>query len=243
MNKEMQMVDREWRVGVCAHCLVPLVPEQVTSSHAVFCSLHCQKQAESVRYVRRAIRDGRIADPKTAVVVRNNMIVFLALDIAYVRPQVPQELRVGVLTRNGGMCVECNEVPATEVDHISGGSQAPENLRGLCRSCHEMKPRGAVPDDLTRDGNGKVDDTPTAAVLQTAWLAAIRASEPLGDTPEWHNLRRCANEHIDTRFGWLTHQILCDQPASPAHQEETWKSQWAQIRSDYLAWARSSTHL
>ena len=69
MNKEMQMVDREWRVGVCAHCLVPLVPEQVTSSHAVFCSLHCQKQAESVRYVRRAIRDGRIADPKTAVVV------------------------------------------------------------------------------------------------------------------------------------------------------------------------------
>ena len=109
----------------------------------------------------------------TRDVIYNNMIVFLALDLAYVRPQLSVDLRKSVLARNDGRCVICNSAPAAEVDHIRGGSSALENLRGLCRHCHEAKPRGPIPDDLTRDGNGTVDFGPETRALQSAWRAAL----------------------------------------------------------------------
>ncbi len=138
---------------MCANCLSALEPAQVKKGPASFCSHHCRKQAKKVRYLRSIIRDGRSADPMTAAVAFNNMIVFLRLDLAYTRPRVRDVLRNEELSRNDGLCVECSSQAATEVDHIAGGAQEASNLRGLCRMCHESKNRGPIPDDLTREGN------------------------------------------------------------------------------------------
>ncbi len=41
------------------------------------------------------------------------------------------------------VCVVCQRVPSTEVDHITpkhkGGEDTDENLRGVCHRCHQKK--------------------------------------------------------------------------------------------------------
>ena len=197
-------VEQEWRVGLCASCLEPLDPTEVGKKHVGFCSEHCRKQAEKIRYVRQAIRDGRSTDPLTALVIFSNMITFLAFDLAYTRPRLSDELRQEVLAQNDGRCVSCNRQPATEVDHIDGGSIELSNLRGLCRRCHVLKPRGKIPDDLTRDGAGTIDTSEQSQELRQLWRLALRSRQPLDEAPEWRDLRERAAEYAGTRFGWVT---------------------------------------
>lgn len=197
-------VEQEWRVGLCASCLEPLDPTEVGKKHVGFCSEHCRKQAEKIRYVRQAIRDGRSTDPLTALVIFSNMITFLAFDLAYTRPRLSDELRQEVLAQNDGRCVSCNRQPATEVDHIDGGSIELSNLRGLCRRCHVLKPRGKIPADLTRDGAGTIDTSEQSQELRQLWRLALRSRQPLDEAPEWRDLRERAAEYAGTRFGWVT---------------------------------------
>ena len=197
-------VEQEWRVGLCASCLEPLDPTEVGKKHVGFCSEHCRKQAEKIRYVRQAIRDGRSTDPLTALVIFSNMITFLAFDLAYTRPRLSDELRQEVLAQNDGRCVSCNRQPATEVDHIDGGSVELSNLRGLCRRCHVLKARGEIPDDLTRDGAGTIDTSEQSQELRQLWRLALRSRQPLDEAPEWRDLRERAAEYAGTRFGWVT---------------------------------------
>jgi hypothetical protein len=227
-----------WSVGQCANCLNPLDPNEVKGSAAPFCSGHCRKQAESVRYLRGIIRDGRSADPMTATVAFNNMVVFLALDLAYTRPRIEGKLRADVLKRNGGLCVECSTSPATEVDHVQGGSEDPDNLRGLCRACHEGKQRGPIPDDLTRDGAGAVDGAAGIDDMVGCWRRALYSATPLSsDDPSWGELGELARRSGSGRFGWVTGQILAAQPLSPAHDELTWRERWRAVGADYHSWA------
>lgn len=237
MHDNVALTEPTWRVGVCSNCLIPLDQCRVTTRSTAFCSDHCRQQAMSVRYVRRSIRDGRTSDPMTRLVIYNNMITFLALDLAYTRPRLPESLRHEVLSLNEGRCVVCNIEPASEVDHIDGGSISLDNLRGLCRVCHELKPRGAIPDDLKRDPEGEVDYGPETAVLQQLWHAAIFTGLPLDATTEWTDLRAGARLFHTTRFGWITEQILCDNPVSPAHDEANWKHEWHRIKKAYREWA------
>lgn len=168
MNNGVPPAELTWHVGVCSNCLIVLKPERVTTRKTTFCSRHCRIQAEKIRYTRSVIRDGRICAQMTQLVVYNNMIVFLALDLAYTRSRLPADRRESILARNDGLRAVCNTSPATEVDHIQEGSSAPGNLRGLCRICHELKPRGPIPDDLTRNGNGAVNFGPETEILQAA---------------------------------------------------------------------------
>ena len=138
-------MEQEWRLGLCASCLAVLDPTEVGKKHVDFCSEHCLKQAEKIRYVRQAIRDGRSTDPLTALVISSNMITFPAFDLAYTRPRLSDELRQEVVAQNDGRCVSRNKQPATEVDHIDGGSIELSNLGGLCRKCHVLKARGEIP--------------------------------------------------------------------------------------------------
>lgn len=232
--------DRRWYVGVCANCLIPLDPQKVKRDHVAFCSTHCRLQAEGIRYIRRSIRDGRIADRMTAQVIFNNKVLFLAADLAYVRPRLTPGLRAEVLSDNDGLCVICNKALATEVDHIRGGSIDRSNLRGVCRECHESKPRGPVPDDLTRDGQGTVDCGDETTPLLVYWAAVLDRGDSLDDSDGWQELRRCARQYSHTRFGWITEQILTDRPESPAHDEVTWRRRRRQYCQDYLDWAADS---
>jgi 5-methylcytosine-specific restriction protein A len=53
-----------------------------------------------------------------------------------------RKLRLMILNRQP-ICGDCKRAPATEVDHIialaKGGTDAEENLQGLCARCHSRK--------------------------------------------------------------------------------------------------------
>lgn len=230
-----------WEPGLCLHCF-RAVDTDNNVAKGMYCSRVCQDQAEKVRYVRRTIRDGRLADPWVATTLCTNHIPFLALDLGYVRPPVTGPLRAEVLGRNEGLCAECLAAPATEVDHISGGSNDPDNLRGLCHPCHEAKPRGAIPSDLTRDGEGTIDRSEASRELAHCWQAVLSTGTPLGPTPDWEELRQLAQRYEKTRFGWLSLQMLADSPVSPGHNDENWQKTWPKYRKlakEYLASRRT----
>jgi hypothetical protein len=60
-----------------------------------------------------------------------------------IRRSLDPDLRWGVFQRDGYSCSECGSQTDLTVDHIHpvslGGSNHPENLRTLCRSCNSRK--------------------------------------------------------------------------------------------------------
>lgn len=233
-------MEGDWKPGLCANCLQPLDPAAVTMKHSAFCDDFCSKRAQGIRYAYKAIRDGRSRDPMTARVLYGEFITFFALDLAYLRARVPDGLRAEVLDANGGLCTACNTAPATEVDHISGGSNDRDNLQGLCRSCHESKPRGAIPEDITRAGLDTIDETASNDDLREVWQAALMTLEPYdpqAPTLEWGAVRQLADELSDTRFGKLSSYLLGNELATPAHQED-WSTTWRAHAKASRGWAK-----
>jgi len=231
-------LERKWRLGLCSHCLTPLDPTEIGRKHSAFCSSHCQQQAMFVRYLRGVIRDGRCLRPDVLFTILSNHIPFLSLDLAYLRPRIKGDLRQAVLERNDGLCVICNDAEATEIDHISGGSEDPSNLRGLCRGCHMTKVRGPIPADLTRgDSLDSVDSSVASDELRACWHIALMSGSVLGESDAWEALDQLAHEHGETRFGWITIQILADEPTSPAHDEKAWNENWRDLGREYREWA------
>lgn len=59
------------------------------------------------------------------------------------RKKIPDEVRSAVIAAADGSCVECGATEHLTLDHIHpwslGGSDDPENLRCLCRSCNSRK--------------------------------------------------------------------------------------------------------
>lgn len=72
----------------------------------------------------------------------------------YYASTIWKNLRRARLHLDGGMCVKCRSrgrvTPATEIDHIRPVSERPdlvyqiENLRSLCRPCHQAVTRASM---------------------------------------------------------------------------------------------------
>ena len=81
------------------------------------------------------------ANPTAGILVPNPLAASV-IDLARWR-----RLRLAILSRDGGLCTECNRHGrvnvATEVDHVTpkaqGATDAWDNLQSLCRSCHSRK--------------------------------------------------------------------------------------------------------
>jgi hypothetical protein len=114
----------------CPNCSVTF--EDVSSP---FCSPLCRDEAKCVRYWRRCRADGRDEDPK----VKEAITIKLALILGggYDR-RLPERVRWIVIDRDDGRCQICGG-PGNEIDHISGSSNDPANLRVLCDDCHNKK--------------------------------------------------------------------------------------------------------
>jgi len=63
---------------------------------------------------------------------------------------IPNSVRNDVLARDGYQCVYCGGTDDLTIDHIftfsRGGSNTPDNLQVLCRSCNSSK-GDSIPDD------------------------------------------------------------------------------------------------
>lgn len=125
-----------WALGHCANCDAPL---DANARPALFCCERCKDYAKDVRYFRSCVRDGRISDPEVREVLRTRMAFLVVGGYNSKERRLDPAMRSAVLAANCGLCCLCNELPSTEVDHISGPSGDRTNLQGLCDKCHNIK--------------------------------------------------------------------------------------------------------
>ena len=64
-------------------------------------------------------------------------------ELRYPRPNIPEQVRVGVWRRDQGKCVRCGGRRNLEYDHIipvsKGGSSTMRNIELLCEECNRQK--------------------------------------------------------------------------------------------------------
>jgi len=164
----------------CANCDAPFgLPRCRTSP---YCSVRCHDQAKYVRYARTKRRehgDKLPADIAYALRIKRAHALGDGYD-ATVR-HIPADVRREVWERDGGLCVMCG-APGEEIDHRSGSSNDPANLRVLCRRCHR---------EITV---AHIRPTFDGAVLLDArtLLARELAATPLRpcDAPDWEETWR-----------------------------------------------------
>lgn len=126
---------RQFIDDCCANCLQPLP----LAEEKLFCSPLCRYTADTVRYSRRVVRDGRIdKDPDVLRAVQTRVAFILAGGYDREGRALPRSVRESVWQRDAGQCQSC-EKPGEEIDHIDGSSPDPANLQLLCKECHHAK--------------------------------------------------------------------------------------------------------
>lgn len=133
----------------CANCRLPLDP----SNDTLFCGETCRSEADTVRYWRTVIRDGRIGNPDVFEALRTRKAFLLVGGYPAAERALTKETKAAVRARDGGLCVQCHQ-PGDEIDHIAGSSSDLSNLQLLCRDCHHKKTAAsmvpATPEDMAR---------------------------------------------------------------------------------------------
>jgi 5-methylcytosine-specific restriction endonuclease McrA len=115
-----------------------LPPAAAGAEEKLFCSELCMQTADTLRYWRRVVRDGRIERPDVKEAVRTRVAFLLAGGYHRQARQLSEETRRFVRERDGEKCVVCGK-QGEEIDHIDGDSDDPTNLQLLCKDCHHAK--------------------------------------------------------------------------------------------------------
>lgn len=129
--------------GRCVNC----GSTEITLNTPLYCSPRCRQSAELVRYVRRHRKNGTDANPDVVEVIRTRMAMVLGGGYPEQQRRVPERIRQLVFKRAGGRCRECGrflvfdqypEDPdsVATMQHVSGSSNDPDNLRAFCRRCN-----------------------------------------------------------------------------------------------------------
>jgi 5-methylcytosine-specific restriction endonuclease McrA len=126
--------ERYFEADCCANCLERLPDE----AEALFCSELCSQMAETVRYWRRVVRDGRLEQPDVREAVFTRVAHLLAGGYRKAARRLAAEVRQQAWQRDGGRCVQCGRL-GDEIDHIRDDSPDLDNLQLLCRDCHHAK--------------------------------------------------------------------------------------------------------
>jgi 5-methylcytosine-specific restriction endonuclease McrA len=116
----------------CVNCSSPIRDAKV------YCSQACAQEAGWVRYARRCRVDGRDKRADVVQALQIRLALILAGGYDKLARKLHDDIRTAVIQREHGKCRICGDV-GSEIDHISGDSNDPENLQLLCDSCHNKK--------------------------------------------------------------------------------------------------------
>jgi hypothetical protein len=117
----------------CVECGAAMVQ---TNRAKLYCSLVCHQTLKTVHYARATVADGRFErDPTIEDALRVRVAYIIAGGYHEVERRVPPALRAQIFARDDHKCVLCGE-PATQIDHIAGDANTPENLRASCGACN-----------------------------------------------------------------------------------------------------------
>lgn len=117
----------------CVECGTAIV---LTNRAKLYCSDVCHQTLKVIHYGRGVVADGRIErDPTIAEAIQMRIAQILGGGYHEVLRRVPPALRAQIFERDGGRCALCG-APATQIDHIAGDANTPENLRAACGACN-----------------------------------------------------------------------------------------------------------
>ena len=181
----------------CPNCLAPL-PEDLDR---LFDTEECQQRASTVRYLRRASADGRLARADVRAAVSRRL--WFAVNGGYPTRarRIPAATRSLLLARDRGLCQQCGE-PGDQVDHVHGDSCDLSNLQVLCVDCHNTKT------DLALFGEAAL-----AVDLADSAPATSDTPDEVSPSPEV--------EEIMTRAAAPVPLRLCD--------DESWQAVWRDL--------------
>lgn len=156
----------------CPNCL------KRHSRTKIYCCDQCEDEAQVVRLVRNAIADGRIENAESQVGIGQKLLQIIQGGYPTERILRPA-LRRQIFDRDGRVCRICGK-PGDQIDHISGSSNDPTNLRVVCGPCNRLRvTHSMVPMSIeSADFVGSILDR---------LAVRIAAPEPLqtSDRPEW----------------------------------------------------------
>lgn len=148
----------------CVECGTEIV---LTNRAKLYCSDVCHQTLKLVHYGRGVVADGRIErDPTIEEALQMRIAHILAGGYHEVLRRVPPALRAQIFERDGGRCFLCG-APATQIDHIAGDANTPENLRAACGACNLGMAQGHL-----------VPTPPSEGAVADHLLARIFASTP-----------------------------------------------------------------
>lgn len=147
-------MSQQYELGACQNC-GSVLDDATRRAGRLFCDEKCQQTAKAVRYGRSAIRDGRFNLPEVGEAIKMKINHIISGGYPEQERRLSPELREFIFQRDGRVCT-CTEqhtllaeqhfsgvvhegrctAEATEIDHISGSSPDPGNLRAICRPCN-----------------------------------------------------------------------------------------------------------
>ena len=105
--------------------------------HLLYCSPGCQYFARVIRHIRVLVDSGVPLNEGQIIGIGQQAYPWVSNGQGYYR-YVPKATRLEVFARDEQTCQSCG-APATDIDHIEGGSAELENLQALCAKCNRQK--------------------------------------------------------------------------------------------------------
>lgn len=172
----------------CANCLTELLDAVV----GPYCSTWCAEVAGHVRYMRAALRDGRIEDPLVRTAIQTKGAFLLIGGYRSLGRTLSPARREAVKKRDAGLCQECGK-PGTDIDHVDGSSDDLGNLKLLCGDCHRAKTAEQMTEAAPE----------SAALLRALFLARVLPDEPrllADDETQWADVWKGLQAARKARF-------------------------------------------
>ncbi len=162
----------------CPNC------DRLVADARLFCSDLCRDEAKFVRYFRACAADGRLRRPDVEEALNTRLALILGGGYPERQRQVSKDLRAAVIARDAGRCQACGQ-PGSQIDHIRGSSDDPDNLQLLCAECHGAKTRANFKPLVP-------DEHPEMWEKRQRLMERANAAKPIRtcDHPEWNDLWR-----------------------------------------------------